>query len=383
MRGLFVGLAASLPLTRQNLRVTAESLFPAVATVLAVGIFIADTLTELEIAFPAFYTAVVLMAVRFCEKRGVILVGVGCIGLTLLSDFLTRDATPTGAGVINTTISLFAIASTTYLALKIASEKEAAYQVRSQLAHVARITTLGEMAASIAHEVNQPLAAVTINGNACLRWLDIHPPNLDEAKKAVTRLVKDADRASDIIVQVRNLTKSSSPEPEWLSVNDVITSTIALVERDVQQNQVSLQMQLSENIPRVEGDRVQLQQVILNLILNAIEAMNAVAAGSRRLSIGTVRCDEGVRISVQDTGVGFATEDIDRIFNAFYTTKSGGMGMGLAISRSIVESRGGRIWAAQNVPCGADVQFILPTAAETDQIGVSRLNQRRRVSARS
>ncbi len=370
MRGLFVGLisgaAASLLLTRQNLRVTAESLFPAVAAALAVGIFIADTVTELEIAFPAFYTAVVLMAVRFCEKRGVILVGLGCIGLTLLSDFLTWDATPTEAGVINTAISLVAIASTTYLALKIASEKEAAYQVRSQLAHVARVTTLGEMAASIAHEVNQPLAAVTINGNACLHWLDTHPPNLDEAKKAVTRLVKDADRASDIIVRVRNLTKSSSPEPEWLVVNDVISSTVALVERDIQQNQVSLRMQLSENIPRVEGDRVQLQQVVLNLILNAIEAMNAVAAGTRRLSVRTAKCDEGVLISVQDTGVGFAAKDIDRIFNAFYTTKSGGMGMGLAISRSIVESHGGRIWAAQNGPCGADIQFILPTATETD-----------------
>jgi C4-dicarboxylate-specific signal transduction histidine kinase len=364
VRGLFVGLATSLPLTRQNLRVTAESLFPAVATALAIGIFIADTLTELEIAFPAFYTAVVLMAVRFCEKRGVILVGVGCIGLTLLSDFLTRAATPTEAGVINTTISLFAIASTTYLALKITSEKEAAYQVRSQLAHVARVTTLGEMAASIAHEVNQPLAAVTINGNACLHWLDTHPPNLDEAKKAVTRLVKDADRASDIIVQVRNLTKSSSSEPEWLVVNDVISSTVVLVERDILQHQVSLRMQLSENIPRVEGDRVQLQQVILNLILNAIEAMSAVAAGSRRLSIRTAKCDEGVLISVQDTGVGFAPKDIDHIFNAFYTTKSGGMGMGLAISRSIVESHGGRIWAAQNVPCGADLQFILPIVAE-------------------
>ena len=370
MRELFVGLisgaAASLPLRRQKLRVTAESRFPAVAAALAVGIFIADTVTELEIAFPAFYTAVVLMAVRFCEKRGVILVGLGCIGLTLLSDFLTWNATPTEAGVINTMISLVAIASTTYLALKIAAEKEAAYQVRSQLAHVARVTTLGEMAASIAHEVNQPLAAVTINGNACLHWLDTHPPNLDEAKKAVTRLVKDADRASDIIVQVRNLTKSSSPEPEWLVINDVISSTVALVERDIQQNQISLRMQLSENIPRVEGDRVQLQQVVLNLILNAIEAMNAVAAGSRTLGIRTEKCDEGVLISVQDSGVGFVAEDVDRIFNAFYTTKSGGMGMGLAISRSIVESHGGRIWAAQNGPCGADIQFILPTATEGD-----------------
>lgn len=370
MRGLFVGLisgiAASLPPPRQNLRVTAESLFPAVAVVLTIGIFIADTVTVLEIAFPAFYTAVVLMSLRFCEKRGVILVGVGCIGLTLLSDFLTRDAAPTEAGMINTTISLVAIASTTYLAFKIASEKEAAYEVRSQLAHVVRVTTLGEMAASIAHEVNQPLAAVTINGNACLGWLDAQPPNLDEAKKAVTRLVKDAGRASDIIVQVRNLTKSSSPEQEWRGINDIILATVALVEREIQQNQVSLRTQLLENIPLIQGDRVQLQQVVLNLILNAIEAMNAVATGLRTLTISTAKCDEGVFVSVQDTGAGLAPRDLDRIFNAFYTTKNGGMGMGLAISRSIVESHGGRIWATQNVPSGADIQFVLPTSKDTN-----------------
>jgi C4-dicarboxylate-specific signal transduction histidine kinase len=368
VRGLFVGLisgaTAALPLTRQNFRVSAESIFPVVAVALTGAIFIADTVTELEIAFPAFYTAVVLMAVRFCEKRGVILVGIGCVGLTLLSDFLTRDAAPTEAGVINTAISLVAIASTTYLALKIASEKEAAYQARSQLAHVARVTTLGEMAASIAHEVNQPLAAVTINGNACLHWLDTHPPNLDEAKKAVTRLVKDADRASDIIVQVRKLTKGSSPEPAWLEINDIILATIGLVSREIQQNQASLRTQLSENISLVQGDPVQLQQVVLNLILNGIESMHTVAAGSRELTISTAKCDEGVLISVQDTGAGFAPEDADRIFNAFYTTKHGGMGMGLAISRSIVESHGGRIWAAQNAPSGADIQFILPAAAE-------------------
>lgn len=370
MRGLFVGLisgvAASLPVARQNLRVTAVSLFPTIAVALTIGIFVADTVTELEIAFPAFYTAVVLMAARFCEKRGVILVGVGCIGLTLLSDFLTSDAAPTEAGVINTAISLVAIASTTYLALNIASEKEAAYQVRSQLAHVVRVTTLGEMAASIAHEVNQPLAAVSINGNACLRWLDTQPPNLDEAKKAVTRLVKDADRASDIIVQVRNLTKSSSPEQEWLGVNDIISATVSLAETELQQNQVSLRTFLTEHIPRVQGDRVQLQQVVLNLILNAVEAMNVVAAGARLLTISTAKCDEGVLVSIQDTGAGISSKDLDRIFSAFYTTKNGGMGMGLAISRSIIESHGGRIWAAENLPSGATIQFILPASMDAN-----------------
>jgi signal transduction histidine kinase len=370
VRGLFTGFisgaAAFLPRTRQDFSVTTDSFLAAVAVVLTIGIFIADTVTELEIAFPAFYTAVVLMAVRFCEKRGVILVGVGCIALTLLSDFLTRDAAPTEAGVINTMISLVAIASTTYLALKIASEKEAAYEVRSQLAHIVRITTLGEMAASIAHEVNQPLTAVAINGNVCLHWLDAQPANLDEARKAVVRLVKDANRASEIVVQVRNLTKRNSPEREWLGINDIILATVTLVDREIQQNQVLFRTQLSDDIPLVQGDRVQLQQVVLNLILNAVEAMKMVALGSRRLSISSTKNDEGVVISVQDTGVGFVSENLDRIFNAFYTTKSGGMGMGLAISRSIVEAHGGRIWATQNFPCGADLQFVLPTRVETN-----------------
>jgi len=193
----------------QNLRaMTRASLLPVVAITLAAGIFVADTIADLEIAVPAFYTVVVLLAVRFCKKRGVILVGIGCCALTLLSDLLTAASGSTGIGFINTTISLLAIATTTYLAVKIESEKAAAYEARSQLAHVGRVTTLGELTASIAHEVNQPLAAAVINGNACMRWLAAEPPNLEEARQAAARLVKDANRASEIIAQVRALTKS-------------------------------------------------------------------------------------------------------------------------------------------------------------------------------
>ena len=174
----------------QHLRATAA---------LAAAIFVADTIADLEIAIPAFYTAVVLLSVRFCKPRGVILVGAGCIGLTLLSDLLTAASGETGAGVINTTISILAIAITTFLSFKIESEKAAAYEARSQLAHVGRVTTMGELTASIAHEITQPLAAVITNGNACVRWLAADPPNLDEARAAIGRLVKDANRASEII----------------------------------------------------------------------------------------------------------------------------------------------------------------------------------------
>ncbi len=216
--------------------IAAPWLLPAVTVALAAAIFVADTLADLEIAFPAFYTVVVLMSVRFCKKRGVILVGAGCIGLTLLSDLLTAASGSSGIGVINTTISILAIAITTYLSLKIESEKAAAYEARSQLAHVGRVTTLGELTASIAHEVNQPLAAAVINGNACLRWLADRPPNLDEARQAVTRLVKDANRASEIIAQVRALTKGSPPQKDWLAVNDIILATLSLIDSEILQN---------------------------------------------------------------------------------------------------------------------------------------------------
>jgi len=344
-----------------NLRLNTTSVLPIVAIVLAACIFVADTITKLEIAFPAFYTAIILIAARFCKKRGIVLVGAGCIALTLLSDVLTIEAAPSQAGFINTMISLLVIAATTYLALQIEMEKEETYGARSQLAHIVRVTTLGEMATSIAHQINQPLAAMEINGNACMHWLDAKPPNLDEARRNLVRIVEDAARASEIIVQVRNLTKGSPPERHSLDINEIILSTLVLIDREVQQNQISLQTHLSNDMPTIQGDRVQLQQVILNLLLNAIDAINSAPAGSRTLVISSASNDpKSVRISIQDSGAGFAPENLDRLFDAFYTTKRDGMGMGLAISRSIVETHGGRIWATPAAPNGAIFQFTLP-----------------------
>lgn len=348
-------------MTSQNLRVTAAWVLPFSAIVLAAVIFIADTVTDLEIAFPAFYTVIVLIAVRFCKKRGVVLVGVGCIALTLLSDLVTIDVPPSQAGIINTCISLLAIAATTYLALKIEMEKEVTFEARSQLAHIARVTTLGEMTATIAHEVNQPLTAVLINGNACLHWLDAEPPDLSEARKNIANIVRDANRASGIVVQVRDLTKGLPPENDWLRVNELILATTLLIDREIQRNQISMQTQLSDDEPLIQGDRVQLQQVLLNLLLNAIEALSSVSIGSRHLVIATTKKDlKSVLVSVYDSGNGFPSNDLDRLFDPFYSTKSDGMGMGLTISRSIVESHGGRIWATSNSPCGAVFQFTLP-----------------------
>src|SRR5262245_2064476 len=290
----------------QDFRVTAAWVLPFAAIALATVIFIADTITELDIACPVFYTAVVLIAARFCNKRGVVFVGLACIALTLLSDLLTIEVAPSRAGVINTCISLAAIAATTYLALKIAMEKEATYEARSQLAHVARVTTLGGMTANIAHEVNQPLTAVLVNGNACLHWLDAEPPDLNEARKNITNIVRDAHRASEIVVQVRDLTKGQPSASDWLSVNEMILATTVLIDREIRQNQISIQTQLSDEVPPINGDRVQIQQVLLNLLLNSIEALRSVAIGSRRLLIVSAKSDSNVLISVHDTGKGFS-----------------------------------------------------------------------------
>jgi signal transduction histidine kinase len=336
--------------------------------VLATAIFISDTVTELEIACPVFYTAVVLMAARFCKKRGIVFVGVACVALTLLSDLLMLDGVPSQAGIINTCISLAAIAATTYLAVKLETEKEATFEARSQLAHVARVTTLGGMTTNIAHEVNQPLTAVLINGNACLHWLDAKPPDLNEVRKNIANIVRDANRASTIVVQVRDLTKGLPPVSDSVMVNEIIHTTTALIDRELRQNQISIQTQLSDNVPPIKGDRVQLQQVLLNLLLNSIEALALVAVGSRRLVIASEKKDRNyVLISVHDTGKGISAPDLDCLFGPFYTTKPEGMGIGLTISRSIVESHGGRIWATPNSPRGAIFHFTLPIEVRADR----------------
>lgn len=338
-----------------------SSILPSVAAALAAGIFVLDTVTDLEIAVAVLYVAVVLMSVGFCRRRGVILVSLGCMALTIVSYTLTGRGSPE-AGLVNCGISLLAIAATTFLALKIESAKVIAHEARAQLAHVARVTALGELAASIAHEVNQPIAAAVINGNAGLRWLASEPPNLEETRDAIRRIVTDANRAADIIARVRGLARRAPLQKDRLSLNEVVKDVMALTAKEMQDSHVSLNIQLSDDLPPVSGDRVQLQQVILNLVLNAIEAMSD-ADGARKLRISTAQ--EGSKdalVAIHDNGRGLDPTKIDRLFEAFYTTKRGGLGMGLAISRSIIEDHGGRIWAESNTPRGAVFRFTLPAA---------------------
>ena len=249
---------------------------------------------------------------------------------------------------------------------KLRASEQRLLDAQMELARITRVTTLGELTASIAHEVNQPLAAVIANADACLRWLDRGTPDLNAVRRSVEWVIDDGNRASEVIRRVRALVKKSEIEKVPLDVNDVIRESIRLTQRELFSHQVSLRMELVPALPMILGDRVQLQQVIINLVMNGIEAMQSVTDRPRELLIRS-RQDEKqlVLVSVTDCGVGISVENADRLFNAFFTTKSSGMGMGLSICRSIMEAHGGRLWATANVPHGATFQFTLPVSPDT------------------
>jgi PAS domain S-box-containing protein len=239
--------------------------------------------------------------------------------------------------------------------------EEALHQVRAELAHVTRVTSLGELTASIAHEVNQPLGALVTNAEACLRWLNHGTPNLDEARRNVEMIINDGHRAGEVIRRVRDLSKKTDPQKAPLDINGVVGEVIALVQREMFSNRVTLREELAPTLPAVLADRIQLQQVLINLVMNGIEAMTPVTDRPRELVIRSHQDDTAqVLVTVKDCGVGISAENADRLFNAFFTTKSSGMGMGLSICRSIIEAHGGRLSASGNVGPGATFQFALP-----------------------
>jgi C4-dicarboxylate-specific signal transduction histidine kinase len=239
--------------------------------------------------------------------------------------------------------------------------EEALQKTRSELARVVRITTIGELTASIAHEVNQPLAAVVANADACVAWLALENPDLMEARAAAERTIQGATRASEVITRIRSLINKTAPERVQVQLNGVIDETIALAERQASKNNIAVVTDLAQDLPVVLGDRIQLQQVILNLMLNGIESMSSVSHRFRRLVIRSqVREDSQVCVSIEDSGIGVSAENMHRLFEPFFTTRSQGIGMGLAISRSIIEAHGGRLWADSVVGQGSVFQFTLP-----------------------
>ena len=234
---------------------------------------------------------------------------------------------------------------------------------QAELAHAARITTMGEMAASLAHEVTQPLSAIILNGNACLRWLSAEPPDLTEARKSVERIVRDATRTGEVIARIRALTGRTATEKERLDLNEAIEQVLVLLGAELRRNQVEVRTRLHPGLAPVLGDRVQLQQLLLNLFINANEAMSAVAERPRELVVSSADHDlSQVVVSMRDNGAGLDPQLGDRIFAAFVSTKPGGLGMGLAICRSIVESHGGRLWAEADDGPGTTFRFTIPKA---------------------
>jgi two-component system sensor kinase FixL len=466
---------------------SASVLPPLIAGLFAIAVFVVDTVTPLDIAVAVLYVVVVLMAANYFQLRGVLLVAMGCLALTVVS-FLVSHGLAADQSLARCIMSVAAIGATTILAVKNQSAnaalrerarlldlthdsifvrdmndcitywnrgaeerygysrdeavgskshnllrtvfpgplkgimdevlrtgrwegelihakrdgtrltvlsrwsvendvrgrpiaimetnsditernraQEALHRAQIELAHINRVATLGELTASIAHEVNQPLTGVVTNGSVCLRLLDRNPPDFDEIRGALESIISDGMRASEVIQRVRALLKKADFHMAALDINDVIGDVARLLQREVFDHRVSLRLELVSGLPHVGGDRVQLQQVVINLLLNGMEAMADVTSRPRELTIRSRSYDANhVVVEVQDGGTGVDPESVDRLFNAFFTTKSHGMGMGLSICRSIVQAHGGRIWVSPNTGgTGATFQFTVPVPSES------------------
>jgi signal transduction histidine kinase len=238
-------------------------------------------------------------------------------------------------------------------------------EVQLELAHANRVATMGQLTSSIAHEVNQPITAAVTYASAARRWLSAKPPNFHEVDDALSLIVKEGNRAGEVVGRIRTLIKKAPARKNAVEINDAILEVIALTRTEAANNSVSVRTQLAEGLPRVQGDRVQLQQVLLNLIINGIEAMRDAGKEERELLISTRNEPGGVSVEVRDSGPGLAPAALERVFESFYTTKPSGLGLGLSICRSIIEAHNGRLWASANLPRGASFQFALPAIANT------------------
>jgi len=284
----------------------------------------------------------------------------------ILSDGTVKYIHTVGHPVLNSSGDLVEFVGSSTDITERKRAEESLRQAQAELVRVSRVTTMGELTASLAHEVNQPIAAASTNANTCLRWLTCDTPNIEEARAAATRIVKDAKRASEIISRIRQLFKKGTSQRQLVDVNEIIREMIVLLRGETTRYNILIGTDLAADLPQVMADRVQLQQVLMNLMINGIEAMKD-ADGTRELAIRSQRQNEEVVLSVSDSGVGLPPQQTEQIFNAFFTTKPHGTGMGLRISRSIIESHDGRLWAAENSPRGASFYFTLPTRAEASE----------------
>lgn len=349
-------------------------LVPVVGAALTAAIFAIDALTPLDVAIAVLYVAVVLLSASVWPRRGVIAVTALCIALTLIAYGASHGFEQNDGALARCLVSLAAILITGFLALKgqaaalaLLQREEALNVARGQLAHASRVSTLGELAASIAHEVNQPLAAIETHGEACLRWMNRPEPDLGEVRSAVLAMQRDARRASEVIRRIRAMASQAAPSFAPLDLNEVAAESCDLLRRELQRHGAALKLDLQAGLPPVKGDKVQLQQVLINLVMNAAQAMSGAGARERRIEVRTYRdqCEDGhpaVAVEVSDTGPGFPPDHLKRLFDAFFTTKQDGMGMGLPICRSIIEGHGGAIRAWNRDPEGAAMAFRIPVA---------------------
>ena len=348
---------------RQKIPFRHDQLFVIVLLLVAMAaIFVADTVTDYAIAAAVFYTAVILVATRMLPRRTVVALACTCVALTLLSFALTHSGLYE-VGLVNTGISIVAIGVTTYLSLKLVTAEAAAHDSRERLLRMARVTSLGELTASVAHEVNQPLAAVVTSAGACKRWLAQDPPSIQNAQRAVDRIVEEANRASAVIARVRGIASGKAPQKDNFDFNDLVREIVALAHDQIDSHDIWLRLYLQQGLPMAVADRVQVGQVVGNLVLNAIEAIAVSANGAKELEITSeIENRDRIRFSVADSGIGLRPGEAEHLFDAFWTTKKDGIGLGLTISRTIIEANGGRIWAEANDDGGAVFLFSLPAA---------------------
>ena len=349
-----------------------SGVLPLATAALAATIFIVDTITKVDLAFGTFYVGVVILTVQFWRSSRIALVAAGCVGLTILSYVISPHGETTFEGVVNTLIGIAVIVLTTVLIVKVKerSREDALREMQVDPAHANRVSTIGQRTASIAHEVSQPITAAVTNAQVGLAWLDRQPPDLDEVRLALDRIVKDGNRAGDIIGRIRGHIKKAPPRKGSFNLNSAVMEVIALAQSELGRNRVSVETRVASRLPAVEADRIEVQQVVLNLILNATEAMSSVGDGPRELSISAEQSEgDRVLVTVRDSGPGIGAEQLDRVFAPFYTTKSSGIGMGLSICRSIIEAHGGRLWVNANQPRGAVFQFTVPAARESGDEG--------------
>ncbi len=376
LSGIFMGLGIAamhytgMAAMRGHAELSYDLLFVALSLVIAIGastvaLWLAFRTTDLgQKLVAAVVMGLAISGMHYTAMRAAIFTAHDPVHEVLVNASL--DQTSLALAVAGITFIILALASVASLFERKRAE-EALRQAQADLARVNRVNTMAELTASLAHEVNQPISAAVTAANACLTWLARDPPNLEEARAAAMGIAKEGNRAAEIIRRIRLLFKKGTPQRELLDVNEVIREMIVLLRSEVARRSISVRTELAADLPQVMGDRVQLQQVIMNLISNSIDAMNDVD-GTRELAIKSRRAEnEQLMVSVSDTGVGLPPQQAKQIFDAFFTTKVHGTGMGLSISRSIVASHNGRLWAADNSPRGASFHLILPTGVEAHE----------------